>query len=76
MQTHGAHQMPTDVTNQVRFLRKSEVIELTGLSGSSIYRLAKQGDFPKQVKLSTQSVAWIESEITGWMQKRIQSRAA
>lgn len=68
--------MPTDPTNQVRFLRRDEVAELTGLSVTSIYRLAGQGVFPRQVKLSRQSVAWVESEVVEWMQKRMAERAA
>lgn len=52
---------------QPRFLRRSEVIRLTGLSTPSIYRLMSQGAFPRAVKIGARAVAWRESDVAQWM---------
>ncbi len=56
-------------------LKIKEVIKQTSLSKSSIYRLIKNGSFPKQIKLSQHCSAWLESEINDWLLDRVkQSR--
>lgn len=54
-----------------KIIKLSIVIATTGLSGSSIYRLAAQGLFPKPIKLSSRSSGWIDSEIDSWIESRI-----
>ena len=53
-----------------RLLRRREVEEVTGLPRSSIYRLMKSGDFPRQVSVGPSAVRWKESEITAWVDSR------
>jgi prophage regulatory protein len=57
----------------LRLLRRAAVERKTGLSRSSIYRFMSDpgGDFPSPVHLSTNVVAWIESEIDEWISRRI-----
>jgi len=57
-----------------RFLKLTEIVEVTGLSRSSIYRLVEIGQFPQQVKLGSRSVAWLSTEIDDWMTNRISNR--
>lgn len=57
-----------------RILRRREVIRRVGYSLVHIYRLEKQGTFPKRVKLGPNSVGWIESEIEAWIRERIRRR--
>jgi prophage regulatory protein len=54
-----------------KFLRLKLVIEITGLSRSSIYSQIKQGIFPKNISLGPRSVAWLESDIQDWIDARI-----
>lgn len=54
---------------QIRKL--SEVKNTTGLSGSTVYRLAKEGKFPKPIKLGERSSGWLSSEIEKWLEERI-----
>jgi prophage regulatory protein len=49
---------------------------MTGLSRSSIYSYIDKGLFPSQVKLGERSVAWIDQEITAWIDGRILARGA
>jgi len=48
-----------------------EVKSTTGLSGSSIYRMASAGTFPKPIKLGARSSGWIGSEVDQWLDDRI-----
>jgi prophage regulatory protein len=47
----------------MKFLRIRQVMQLTGLSRMTIYRLELAGRFPKRRRLSENSVAWLESDI-------------
>ena len=50
-----------------RILRLPEVIALTGLSRSSIYKRIDDGTFPRQVCLGGRAVGWWEHEIQKWL---------
>lgn len=60
--------------DKARLIRLREVMRKTGLSRSYVYALAQKGQFPKPVKLSERSSAWIESEVQNWIDERIQQR--
>lgn len=53
-----------------KILRIREVVDRTGLSRPTVYRLAQSGRFPRQVQLSPQCVGWKESEIEAWIEAR------
>ena len=57
-----------------KFIKISEVIEKTSLSRSTIYRLLNLGDFPRQVKLSSRSIGWVEEEIQEWINEKSMRR--
>ncbi len=57
-------------------LKLNTVIERTALSRSSIYQFAKEGKFPKAIKLGERSVAWASSEIDQWLAERAEQRGA
>ena len=42
-----------------------------GVSDKWIYRLIKEGLFPKQIKLGRSS-RWLQSEVEAWLQARIE----
>lgn len=56
----------------MRFLRLADVRSRVGLSRSQIYRKISTGEFPKPYSLGARAVAWLESEIDGWIQSRIE----
>jgi predicted DNA-binding transcriptional regulator AlpA len=45
-------------------------MQATGLSRITIYRLELAGKFPKRRKLSENSVAWLEADISEWIDSR------
>jgi prophage regulatory protein len=54
-----------------RLLRRREVQRITGLSRSTLYRLIAAKDFPSGIKVSTNAVAWLESEVDHWIARRV-----
>jgi prophage regulatory protein len=54
----------------MKFLRIRQVMLLTGLSRMTIYRLERDGRFPKRRRLSKNAVAWLESDINAWADSR------
>ena len=53
-----------------RLLNMAEVLEVTGLSRSSIYSLMRQGVFPEPLKVGPRAVRWRLSEIEEWQATR------
>lgn len=50
------------------------ITQRTGLTDKWFYRLMKDGEFPKPIKLGRSS-RWLQSEVETWLQQRIdQSR--
>ena len=71
---------PTNTLLIPRMLPLKDLIYHTGLSSTTIYDMldkkSKRYDptFPIQVKLSKGRVAWVESEISEWIEGRIAAR--
>ena len=59
-----------------RLLRLSDVEATTGCKKSTIYKLMKEGSFPKCVYITARAVAWPESAVHAWVQARIAGSAA
>ena len=53
-----------------RIYRLPTIIELTGLSRSSIYLAMSKGNFPKPIKLGQRSIGWPEHLIQEWQNKK------
>lgn len=58
----------------MRFLRLPEVLNITALSRSSVYRLIEAGSFPSSIQLSARSVAWVDEEVQSWVEQRVAER--
>jgi prophage regulatory protein len=54
----------------MKFVRIRQVMQLTGLSRMTIYRLELAGRFPRRRRLSENSVAWLDSDIEAWADSR------
>ena len=54
-----------------RIIRLPEVLEMTGLSKSTVYRLmAHDGRFPRSVKLGERATGWKFKEVRKWCDSR------
>jgi prophage regulatory protein len=63
--------MAAQIQAALTLLRRRQVEARTGLSCSVIYERIAQGTFPAPVELGPKSVAWVESEISDWVEARI-----
>jgi prophage regulatory protein len=57
-----------------QIIKLPSVINITGISRTSIYNRIEEGTFPKQINLGERSVGWVKSEILEWIDVRIQAR--
>ena len=53
-----------------QFVTMTFITTLTGLTDKWFYKLIKDGDFPKPIKLGRSS-RWLKSEVENWLQERI-----
>ncbi|MNF63729.1 Prophage CP4-57 regulatory protein (AlpA) [compost metagenome] len=58
----------------MKILRLKDVIDITGLSRSTLYLYIAEGRFPKPVSLGDRCVGWVESEVHDWILARIAER--
>lgn len=54
-----------------RILRLSAVLDRTGLSRSTLYRLMNAGAFPAQVRIAQRCVGWREAHIDAWLERTV-----
>jgi len=50
-----------------RIMRIQEVVDLTGLSRTTIWRKERAGEFPARVRLGENSVGWRAGEVNRWI---------
>ena len=62
--------------NDDTLLTMPEVEALCRLSKPTIYQMIREGRFPKQVRLGPNKVAWLRSEVLGWIGERADAREA
>ena len=71
--------MHTDTykTSQRRKLLKAQqVAELTSISRSHLHRLARDGKFPKPIKIGENRSAWLESDVQEWISECLRKHHA
>ena len=62
--------MQTENPIAVVMLRLREVMRVTGLARSTVYKLIHDGKFPRPIKLGARAVAWRSDAVNGWIQDR------
>lgn len=76
MNDHAERAVSLDLSSSVseEFWRIARVAAATGLSKSEVYRLIRQGDFPKSRPYphSVQSRFWLRSDILAWQQRQLE----
>lgn len=56
------------------FVRLPVVRELTGVSTAQLYRMMRDGSFPRAIVLGPNARAWRLSEIKAWQVERVAAR--
>lgn len=49
-----------------RFIKIPKVLELTQIGRTTLWRLVKNGKFPKPIHIGPNSIAWRESDYESW----------
>ena len=50
-----------------KLLKAQDVADLTSMSRSHLHRLARDGKFPKPIKIGENRSAWLESDVQEWI---------
>lgn len=56
------------------FIKLPQVLYLTGLGRTSIYKLMKNNAFPQATSFGARRIAWKRSDIQNWIESKIQAR--
>lgn len=59
-----------------KLIRKKQVLEATGLSITTIWRLERKGLFPRRRRISQGSVAWSAAEVDNWISEKLSDSTA
>jgi prophage regulatory protein len=54
-----------------KFYRLPSLCDITGLSESGLYKLIREGKFPKGVKLTSRATGWPSDAIDRWIESRL-----
>ena len=57
----------------IKILRLPSIIELTGLSRSTIYLRISKDEFPAPISLGGRAVGWVEEDVLNWLQEKIEA---
>lgn len=68
-------EIAADKRQHDRVLKLKEVMEITSLGSSTIYRHMDNGTFPRQIKLGGLRVGWMESDINQWLERRMSGKS-
>lgn len=52
-------------------IRPREAMRRCGIGRSTMWKMIKDGDFPKPVRITRRTVGFVEAEINDWVQQRI-----
>ncbi|MEW5710177.1 MAG: AlpA family phage regulatory protein [Pseudomonadota bacterium] len=50
-----------------RILRVEDVMRLTGLSRTTLWRMERTGKFPARVQIGARGIGWHEQEVLDWL---------
>jgi predicted DNA-binding transcriptional regulator AlpA len=53
-----------------RILNQHEVQRATNMSRTTIWRLEREGEFPRRRQIVGHRIGWLESEVVEWIQGR------
>jgi prophage regulatory protein len=73
--TQPLAETPRHIPPRGRLLRLPDVEAASGCKKSTIYKLMKEGKFPKCINITRRMAAWSEAAVLQWVQDRISTGA-
>ncbi|RME58444.1 AlpA family phage regulatory protein [Candidatus Parcubacteria bacterium] len=58
------------MTKRKLAVKIDELVEMTGMSKWLIYKMVREGDFPRPRKVGGRRVVWLVSEVEKWLKKQ------
>jgi prophage regulatory protein len=55
-------------TPAIQIYRTKDVLQITGLSRTTLWRWAKSGCFPAHIKLGNRNIGWVSTDIDEWIE--------
>lgn len=62
----------TENFNLIELLSLPQVVAITSLSSTSIWREERAGRFPKRKQISPNRVAWLRSDVENWITSKLE----
>ena len=59
---------------QTRLIPRAEVLQILGISSSTLWRMIRRGDFPKPVHISARRVGFPSAEVASEIQRMVADR--
>ena len=59
-----------DALGDMRILRLPQVLQLIGVSRSTLYEMRKRGEFPQPDRVGARAVGWPRWVVTSWLEAR------
>jgi len=59
----------------MRFIRPRQVLEMIGVSRSTLRRMVQEGSFPQPVRITRRNAGYVLEAVEAWMQARSQGLA-
>lgn len=59
--------------SDLRFMRPKDVVEMLGVSRTTLWRLCRTGTFPRPVRVSPGRSAFVYEAVQAWMNERVSS---
>jgi len=63
-------QKETDRSTPTKIYRLSDLVDVTGLSRTTLWRLEREGSFPRHIKLSSRAIGWTRADVEAWFASR------
>ncbi len=60
----------------MKLVRKADLIEMIGVSETTLDRMVKAERFPPPMRIGARAVAWTEDEVREWIEARKAERTA
>jgi prophage regulatory protein len=57
-------------TVKAEIVRRNEVVRMTGLSSTTLWRLEGSGQFPARILLTEKRVGWRRTEVEAWLNSK------
>jgi len=61
------------MSQATQFYRLTQLKSRLNVSGSCIWQWVKVGKFPKPIKLSENTTAWLAADVEEWVKSRIEA---